>query len=128
MKGHLLEVELLSLDSQNYERTQDFFTKHNDLLLQLKDCGIEKSKEESHQVLSIMSNLRPEYSIFVSTFYLVRLATGKSYTIPSLKEFIKSLTFEHDKLIGMGKIKPPKVHALSMHDGSHNKNHRSDSN
>ena len=48
--------------------------------------------------------------------------------MPSLKEFMESLIFEQDKLIGMGKIKPPKAHALAVHDGSHNKNHRSDSN
>jgi len=75
-----------------------------------------------------MSNLGPEYSVFVSTFHLVRLATGKSYNMPSLKEFMESLIFEQDKLIGMGKIKPTKVHTLAMHDGSHNKNHKSDSN
>ena len=64
MKGHLLEVELLSLDPWNYDKIQDFFTKYNDLLLQLKGYGIDKSKEESRQVLSIMSKLRLEYSIF----------------------------------------------------------------
>ena len=48
--------------------------------------------------------------------------------MPSLKEFMESLIFEQDKLIGMGKIKPLKAHALAVHDGSHNKNHRSDSN
>jgi len=128
MKGHLLEVELLSLDPRNYDRIQDFFTKYTDLLLQLKGCGIDKSKEESRQVLSIMSKLGPEYSVFVSTFHSVRLATGKSYTMPSLKEFMESLIFEQDKLIGMGKIKSPKAHALAVHDGSHNKSHRSDSN
>ena len=53
MKGHMLEVELLSLDPRNYDRIQDFFTKYNDLLLQLKGCGIDKSKEESRQILSI---------------------------------------------------------------------------
>lgn len=47
MKGHLLKVELLSLDPWNYDRIQDFFTKYNDLLLQLKGCEINKSKEES---------------------------------------------------------------------------------
>jgi len=33
MKGHLLIVELLSLDPRNYDKIQDFFTKYNDLLL-----------------------------------------------------------------------------------------------
>eukprot|EP00253_Pinus_taeda_P005570 PITA_05570 len=75
MKGHMLEVELLSLDPRNYDRIQDFFTKYNDLLLRLKGCGIDKSKEENRQILSIMSKLGPEYSVFLSTFHSVRLAT-----------------------------------------------------
>eukprot|EP00253_Pinus_taeda_P002130 PITA_02130 len=103
MKGHMLEVELLSLDPRNYDRIQYFFTKYNDLLLQLKGCGIDKSKGESRQILSIMSKLRPEYSVFVSKFH------------------------SQDKLIGIRKIKPPKAHALDVHDSSHNKHHRSDS-
>ena len=116
------------MDPQNYDIIQDFFTKYNDLLLQLRGCGIEKYKEESHQVLSFMSKLEPKYSIFVSTFHSIRLTTGNFYTMPSLKEYMESLTFEQDKLIGMGKIKAPKVHALAVHDDSHNKNYRSDSN
>ena len=89
---------------------------------------VELTNPRSRQVLSTMSKLGPEYSIFVSTFHTVRLTTGKSYTMPSLKEFMESLIFEQDKLIGMGKIKPPKAHALAVHDGNHNKNHRFDSN
>jgi len=102
MKGHLLKVELLSLNPWNYDRIQNFFTRYNDLLLQLKGCGIDKSKEESRQILSIMSKLGLKYYVFVSTFHSVRVATSKSYTMPSLKEFMESLTFEQDKLIGMG--------------------------
>jgi hypothetical protein len=37
----------------------------------------------------------------------------------SLEDFIESLTQEQTKLINMGKIKGPKVHALIVHDGSH---------
>jgi hypothetical protein len=44
--------------------------------------------------------------------------------MPSLEEFIKSLTQEQTKLINMGKIKGPKAHALTMQDGSH-KYHKS---
>jgi hypothetical protein len=38
--------------------------------------------------------------------------------MPSLEAFIESLTQEQNKLINMGKIKIPKVHALTMQDGS----------
>eukprot|EP00253_Pinus_taeda_P016266 PITA_16266 len=87
-KGHLLEVALLSLDPQNYDRIQDFFTKYNDLLLQLKDCGIDKSKEESRQVLSIMSKLGPEYSVFVSTFHSQK-EKGKAVSYPKKEGYTK---------------------------------------
>jgi hypothetical protein len=39
--------------------------------------------------------------------------------MPSLEDFIESLTQEKTKLINMGKIKVPKAHALTMQDGSH---------
>jgi hypothetical protein len=38
--------------------------------------------------------------------------------MPSLEEFIKSLTKEQTKLNNMGAIKGPRVHALTMNDGS----------
>jgi hypothetical protein len=38
--------------------------------------------------------------------------------MPSLEAFIESLTQEQNKLINMGKIKGPKVHALTVQDGS----------
>jgi hypothetical protein len=38
--------------------------------------------------------------------------------IPSLEAFIESLTQEQNKLINMGKMKGPKVHALTVKDGS----------
>jgi hypothetical protein len=46
MRGHMLEVELLALDLKIFENIQDFFTRYKDLLLQLKACGVDKSKEE----------------------------------------------------------------------------------
>jgi hypothetical protein len=39
--------------------------------------------------------------------------------MPSLEDFIKSLTQEKTKLINMGTIKVPRAHALTVHDGSH---------
>jgi hypothetical protein len=39
--------------------------------------------------------------------------------MPSLEDFIESLTQEQTKLINMGTIKGPRVHALIVHDGSH---------
>jgi hypothetical protein len=39
--------------------------------------------------------------------------------MPSLEDFIESLTQEKTKLINMGKIKGPKVHALTVKGGIH---------
>ena len=78
MKGHMLEVELLSLDPRSFNNIQDFFTRYKDLLLQLEGCGVDKSKEETGMVLSFLSKLGPEYSPFVSTFHSVRLTSGKN--------------------------------------------------
>ena len=39
--------------------------------------------------------------------------------MPSLEDFIESLTQEQTKLINMGTIKGPRAHALTVHDGSH---------
>jgi hypothetical protein len=44
MRGHVLEVELLTLDPKSFEKIQYFFTKFKDLLSQLKACGVDKSK------------------------------------------------------------------------------------
>jgi hypothetical protein len=94
MRGHMIKVELLILDIKTFDNIQYFFTKYKDLLSQLKDCGVDKSKEEKQMVLTILSKLFPEYSVFVSTFHSVRLASGATWKIPSLEVFIESLTQE----------------------------------
>jgi hypothetical protein len=76
MRGHMLEVELLTLNPKSFENIQYFFTKIKVLLLQLKACGVDKSKEEKQMVLTILSNLGPEFSVFVSTFRTVRFFSG----------------------------------------------------
>jgi hypothetical protein len=40
----MLELEFLTLDPKTFDDLQDFFTKYKDLLLQLKACGVDKSK------------------------------------------------------------------------------------
>jgi hypothetical protein len=75
MRGHMLEVEFLTLDPKTFDNLQDFFTKYKDLLSQLKACRVDKSKEEKQMVLTILSKLGLEYSVFVSTFHSVRLTS-----------------------------------------------------
>jgi hypothetical protein len=69
-------------------------TKYKDLLLQLKACRVDKSKEEKKMVLTILSKLGPELSGFVSTFHSVKFCSGSTWNMPSLGEFIESLTQE----------------------------------
>jgi hypothetical protein len=63
-------------------------------------------------VLTILSKLGPEFFVFVSTFHIVRFPYGATWKMPSLEEFIESLTQEQTKVINMGAIKGPRVHAL----------------
>jgi hypothetical protein len=75
MRGHMIEVELLILDPKTFDNLQYFFTKYKHLFSQLKACGVDKSKVEKQMVLTILSKLGPEYSMFVSTFHSVRFTS-----------------------------------------------------
>jgi hypothetical protein len=119
MRGHMLEVELFTVDPKSFDNIQYFFTKFKDLLSQLKACGVDKYKEEKQMVLTILSKLGPKFSMFVSTFHSIIFTSGATWKMPSLEDFIESLTQEQTKLINMGKIKGPKAHALTMQYGSH---------
>ena len=70
-------------------------------------------------VLTILSKIGIEFFVFVSTFHTVIFTFGATWKMPSLEDFIKSLTREKTKLINMGTIKGPRAHALTVHDGSH---------
>jgi hypothetical protein len=59
MRGHVLKVDLNSLDLKSFDNIQDFFTKFKCLLLQLKECGNDKSKQEKQLVLVILEKLGP---------------------------------------------------------------------
>jgi hypothetical protein len=76
MRGHMLEVKFLTLDPKIFDNIQDFFTKFKDLLSQLKACRVDKSKEKKQMVLTILSKIGPEFSVFVSTLYLIKFAFG----------------------------------------------------
>jgi hypothetical protein len=119
MRGHMLEVEPVTLDPKIFDNIQDFFTKFKDLLSQLKACGVDKLAEEKQMVLTILSKIGPKFSLFISTFHTFIFTSGATWKMTSLEDFIESLTQEQTKLINMGTIKGPRVHALSVHDGSH---------
>jgi hypothetical protein len=118
MRGHMIKVEFLTLDPNIFDNIQYFFTKYKDLLTQFKAYGVDKYNEDKKMFLTILSKLGLEYSMFVSTFHSVRLTSIATWVIPSLETFIESLTGEKNKLINIGKIKGPKVHAFTMQYGS----------
>jgi hypothetical protein len=119
MRGDMMEVDLLTLDLKSFDNIQDFFTKFKDLLSQLNACGVDKSTEEKKMVLTILSKIGPEFSVFLSTFHTVRFAYGDTWKMPSLEDFIESLRQEKTKRINMSTIKGLRVHTLTVHDGSH---------
>ena len=63
-------------------------------------------------ILSILSKLHPEFSVFVSTFHS-GILTLRNWQIPTLSSFIESLTEEQENLVQMGIIKA-KDQALAM--------------
>ena len=113
MRGHQIKNELISLNPSSFESLQLYFTKFKALVLQLKQCGIEKKEEQL--VLTILSNIHLNYLVFFSTFYATKL-TAQTWNMPKLIEFMESLTQEQDKLVMMGTIKPSKDQALVAGD------------
>jgi hypothetical protein len=116
MRGHMLEVELNTLDPKSFDNIQDSFTKFKSLILSLGECGIDKSIQEKQLILTILDKLGPEYVVYVSNFHSKRCLFGTNWKMPTLARFIESLTQEKTKLIQMGLMKDPKAHALTMHD------------
>ena len=68
-------------------------------------------------ILSVLSKLGPDYSVFVSTFYSTKSALGATWKMPSLDSFVTDLTREQDKLIQMGALKSSKPEALIAGNG-----------
>jgi hypothetical protein len=76
MRGHMLEVDILTLDPKSFNNIQYFFTKFKDLLSQLKACGVGKSTDEKQMVLTILPKIGPEFFVFISTFHTIRFTSG----------------------------------------------------
>ena len=113
LRGHILENELIALQPSSFESIQQLFTKLKSLVLQCKQCGIERKDEQL--VLSVLSKLGLEFSIFVSTFHF-GIVSIPNWKIPSLDAFVESLIQEQDKLVQMGVIQTSKNQALFVGD------------
>ena len=68
--GHILENDLIVLQPNSFEYIKQLFTKYKSLVLQCKQCGLERKNEQL--VLSMLRKLVSEYSVFVSTFHFGR--------------------------------------------------------
>ena len=92
MRGHMLEVELNTLDPKSFDNIQDCFTKFKYLLLSLGECGIDKSTQEKKLILTILAKLRLEYVVYVSNFHYGRCLLGRNWKMPTMAQFIESFT------------------------------------
>ena len=71
MRGNQIENELISLSPSSFKSLQLYFSKFKALVLQLKQCGIEK--KEDKLVLAILSKLGPNCSVFFFAFHATKL-------------------------------------------------------
>ena len=62
LRVYQLENELMSLQPSNFETLNDLFTKFKHTVLLLKQCNVEK--EDDQLILSILSKLGADYSVF----------------------------------------------------------------
>jgi hypothetical protein len=125
MQGHMLEVELNTLDPKSFYNIHNLFTKFKYLLLILGECDIYKYTKEKQLILTILVKLGPKYIVYVSNFHYDRCLLGTNWKIHTLAQFIESLTQEQTKHIHMGLMKDIKAHALTMHDGKGSFNQKS---
>ena len=79
-------MNLISLSPSSFESTLPSLKA---LVLQLKQWGIEKKEEKL--VLTILSKLGPNYSLFVSTFHPTKLI-ARTWNMPKIDEFMEYLT------------------------------------
>ena len=90
----MLEVELNTLDPKSFDNIQDFFTKFKYLILSLGECGIEKYTQEKQLILTILAKLGQEYTVYVSNFHSGICLFGTNWKMPTMAQFIESLTQE----------------------------------
>ena len=91
----MLEVELNTLDPKIFDNIQKSFTKFKSLLLILGECGIDKSTQENQLILTILAKIGPEYVVYVSTFHSGRYLMGTNWKMPTMDQFVDSLTNTH---------------------------------
>jgi hypothetical protein len=110
LRAYSLDSEIIGLNPSNFDYLQEYFTKFKSILAQLKYCKVVKKYE--NLILSILSKLGLDYSVFVSSFHASKLITTK-WKMPSLDDFIEALNQEKENLVFMGSIKDSRDHSLA---------------
>ena len=81
LRVYQLENELMSNQPGKFEMLNDFFTKFKHIVLLLQQCELKKADDQL--ILSILSKLGANYSVFVSTFRVGKLTTP-GWKMPTL--------------------------------------------
>ena len=63
LRGNILENELIALQPSSFKYIQQFFTKYKSIVLQCKQCGLERKDEQL--VLYVLRNIGSKHSLFL---------------------------------------------------------------
>jgi hypothetical protein len=102
IRAQELENQVLTLIPSVFSCIGDYVSKFKTLKCFCEECEI--NMEEERCIYLILSKLGSAYPMFVSTFYAMREALGKSYQKPTLESFCVSLIRVEHKLVELGVI------------------------
>jgi hypothetical protein len=102
IQAQQLENQILTLSPSDFSFLGDNLSNFKTLRILCEECKIKM--EEERCIYVIISKIGSAYSVFVSTFYAMREALGKSYENPTLESFCASLIRDKDNLIQLGVI------------------------
>jgi hypothetical protein len=97
-----LQNQILTLSPSDFSCLGYYLSKFKTLRILCEECKIKMEEERCLYV--ILSKLGSAYYVFVSTFYAMKEALGKSYVKHTLDSFCASLIREEDKLVPLGVI------------------------
>jgi hypothetical protein len=102
VRAQQLENQVPTLIPSDFSCLGDYLSRFKTIIILCEECKIKM--EEECCIYLILSKLGSAYSVFVSTFYDMREALGKSYEKPTLESFCAALIREEDKLVQLGVI------------------------
>ena len=85
MRGHIFEVEFNTSDPKFFDNIHDLYTRFKSLILSLAHCGIYKSTQVDHLILTMLDKPWPKYVFYVSTFHSSRYLLGSNWKMPTME-------------------------------------------